>query len=305
MISFIMIAKNIANNLSKLKKKKVNFRQFLIKNSKFNQSKITRLSYDLQSGSYIKIHREIMKNKKKRHVWIDNMNRFLKYINDSNIKTILDFGTGEAIKLPYILKSKKKLNKLFACDISFNRLSVGYDFLKKKLKKKDLSKISLFCNNDFELPFKNNSIDMIVTSGVFENMSNNKVSKMIFELLRVSKKRLIFIEPKRSNITKKELSRMRKFKLNFNLNKILKKNKINFKEDAWNKEIIHENKTPYSMRIIDKKSKFFNRPNFYPKEEKCNLNSKSNFLYSKNGKLFPILNNIAIFRPLKDLNYFD
>ena len=59
------------------------------------------------------------------------------------------------------------------------------------------------------------------------------------------------------------------------------------------------------MRIIDKKSKFFNRPNFYPKEEKCNLNSKSNFLYSKNGKLFPILNNIAIFRPLKDLNYFD
>ena len=85
---------------------------------------------------------------------------------------------------------------------------------------------------------------------------------------------------------------MRKFKLNFNLNKILKKNKINFKEDAWNKEIIHENKTPYSMRIIDKKSKFFNRPNFYPKEEKCNLNSKSNFLYSKNGKLFP--NNVKL-----------
>ena len=51
------------------------------------------------------------------------------------IKTILDFGTGEGTKLPYILKFNKNVKKIYACDISFNRLRYANDFLKKNLNK--------------------------------------------------------------------------------------------------------------------------------------------------------------------------
>ena len=129
------------------------------------------------------------------------MNRLFKHVKNKNVKTILDFGTGEGTKLIDILKYKKKLKTLFACDISFNRLCVGYDYLKKNLKKRDFSKISLFCNDDSVLPFKKNSIDIIITFGVFENMNNKKMNETILELFRVSKKKLILIEPRNKNIS--------------------------------------------------------------------------------------------------------
>lgn len=299
-----MLIKNKKINLSKLKKKKINYRKYLINNTNFNISKITRLSYDLQSGSYIESHKKIMKNKTIHPYFFENMKKISKYINNKNVKTILDFGTGEGIKLPHILKYSNQLEKIFACDISFNRLSVGYDYLKKELKKKELSKIFLFCNKDYELPFKKNSIDVVLTSGVFENMSNNKMTETILELLRISKKGLILVEPKDNSITKTEFKRMKKFKINYNLNKILKKNKINYKEDTWNKiSKSHDNETPYSIRIIDKKSKFVNNPGYYLKEENYALKRINNFFYTKYGKIIPILNNITIFRSLKDLNY--
>lgn len=287
--------------LSNLKKKKINYREYLIKNTKLSIAQITSLSYDLQSGSYIKLHKKLLKGKKK-NIYLENMKRLFKYIKSENFKTILDFGTGEATKLPSILKYKKKLKKLYACDVSFNRLCEGYNYLKKELKKNELSKIFLFCNKDFELPFKANSIDVVLTFGVFENMTNKKMNDMFLELLRVSKKRLILVEPRNSNITDTELQRMKKFKLNFNLNKILKNNNIIFVEDSWSKSI--KDATPYSIRIIDKYSKSSNDIKFYLKNENYPLEKIDNFFSNKFGKIIPIINNITIFRSLKNLYYF-
>mgnify|MGYP003986484819 CR=1 FL=1 len=287
-------------NLRKLKKK-INFREYLIKNTGLSLSKITRISYDLQSGSYTKIYNRLHKDKNK-HMHLDNMKNLSKYLKNKDLKTILDFGTGEGNKLPYILRSNKEIKKIFACDVSFNRLCVGHDFLKKELNQKELSKVILFCNEDFELPFKNSSLDVVYTSGVLENMSTKKMNEMILELLRVTKKRLILIEPRKKNITKTDLLRMKKFKLNFNVNNVLKKNKIKFKEDKWHS--IRSVQTPYSIRIIDKKTKSFNESNFYIKNENYPFFKKNNFLYNKLGKIIPLLNHIAIFRPLSDLYFF-
>ena len=288
-------------NLVNLKKKKINYREFLVKNTQLSISEITRLSYDLQSGTYVKFYNKLKTNKN-IYIYNSNMKNLSKYINNKKIQTLLDFGTGEGTKLPYILKHNKQLKKIFACDVSFNRLSVGYDFLKKELKKEDLSKVTLFCNENFELPFKNNSIDLVFTGGVLENMSNNKMDNMILELLRVTKKRLILLEPRIDNISITDLRRMKKFKLNFNLNKILKKNKINFIEDVWSK--LEDNNSPYSIRIIDKKTKSSKDQNFYLKNENYPLRKMNNFFYSKFGKIIPILNNIVIFRSFKNLYYF-
>ena len=295
-----MINKNL--NLNKLKQKQINFRKFLIKNTNLNISEITRLSYDLQSGSYIKSYNILKKNKKKYNIFYENMKNLIKNIKGKEVKTILDFGTGEGIKLPYILRFSKKIKKIYACDISFNRLCYAYDFLKKELSQKKLSKIFLFCNKDFELPFKSNSIDVVYVTGVLENMSNRRMNDLILELLRVTKKRLILNEPRKNDITKTDLIRLKKYKLNFNLNYILKKNKIHFKEIKWHP--IEANRTKYSMRIINKNAKSLNDTKLYLKNENYPLIKKDNFFYSRSGKIFPVLNQITIFRPLKDLNFF-
>ena len=54
-----------------------------------------------------------------------------------NVKTILDFGCGELTTSAYIFKNlNHKIKKYYANDVSFNRLLVGSNELKKNLLKK-------------------------------------------------------------------------------------------------------------------------------------------------------------------------
>ena len=289
--------KNSNLNLSKLRTRNINYRKYFIKNTKLSISEITRLSYDLQSGDYIKNYKILKRNKKNYKIFQKNMKELNERINLKKIKTILDFGTGEGTKLPYILKFNKNVKNIYACDISFNRLCYANDFIKKNLTKKEISKLSIFCNKDFELPFKSNSIDIVVTNAVFENLSNKNMNKLLLELFRVTQKRLILTEPVKSNS-----SRLKQLQLNFNLNYYLKKNKINFKEYMWHR--INKNKTKYSMRVIDKKTIYHNDSKFYLKDKKISFHKKGKFFYDKTGKIIPIIGDITIFRPLEDINYF-
>ena len=288
--------KKLNLNLIKLKTKNINYRKYLIKKTKLRISTITRLSYDLQSGNYIKNYKILKRNKKNYKIFLKNIKNLNEKIKLKNIKTILDFGTGEGIKLPYLLRFNKSVKKIYACDISFNRLYYAKVFLKRRLNKREMSKLSLFCNKDFELPFKSNSIDVIFTSGVLENLSNKNMNKLLLELFRVTRKRLILIEP-----IKDKLSRLKQHQLNFNLNYYLKKNKINFNEYIWQR--IDQKKTKYSMRVINKKIIYQNNPKFYLEDRKLSLHKKDNFFYDKTGKIIPVLDEITIFRPLEDLNF--
>lgn len=288
--------KKLNLNLIKLKTKNINYRKYLIKKTKLRISTITRLSYDLQSGNYIKNYKILKKNKKNYKIFLKNIKNLNEKIKLKNIKTILDFGTGEGIKLPYLLRFNKSVKKIYACDISFNRLYYAKVFLKRRLNKREMSKLSLFCNKDFELPFKSSSIDVIFTSGVLENLSNKNMNKLLLELFRVTRKRLILIEP-----IKDKLSRLKQHQLNFNLNYYLKKNKINFNEYIWQR--IDQKKTKYSMRVINKKIIYQNNPKFYLEDRNLSLHKKDNFFYDKTGKIIPVLDEITIFRPLEDLNF--
>ena len=130
------------------------------------------------------------------------------------------------------------------------------------------------------------------------------MNDIVLELLRVTKKKLILIEPRKKNISKVEFKRMQKLKLNYNLDNILIKNKINFIEDEWNK--YYQTRTPYSMRIINKKTKQKkNNSKFYPKNENYPLIRRNNFFFNQSGKIFPIINNVSIFRNLDSLNYIE
>lgn len=278
--------------LKKKFKKNQNLQLFL-KKKKFTELEKIKMSYDVQSGSYLKFAKKTSKNKVKNVYYplVKNIKKeFTKF------ETILDFGCGELNTSYYIFNylNHKKL-KYFANDISLNRLFVGQKFLKEKLKKKNFNKFNLFCNSNFNLPFKNNSIDLVLTVHALESNNNNK-KKLINELLRVCRKGVIFMEPDYENSNKEQKKRMNKFNYIRGIKKLINNKKFSLKIIQ---KIHHMNKQNKSSIFIIKRKQTLNyrsSANFVDPQTHEKLKLISNFLYNKNNfRVFPVINNINLF----------
>ncbi len=272
-------------------KKKQNI-QLSLKNKNFSNSEIIKLAYDVQSGSYIKFFKNLNK-KKKANVYFP----LIKAINNNfkNIKTILDFGCGELTTSLYIFKNlKHKIKKYYANDISLNRLLVGYNELKKKLSKKNYNKFKIFCNSGNNLPFKDNSIDLILTVHALEP-NNQYKNQILNELLRVSKFGVILMEPHYEISDIKQKKRMIKFNYIRGIEKILKLRKIKYQ--IIKKQFHLNNLNKSSIFVLKNNStKKKQNDNFVDPITKNNLIKKNNFLYSKKTlRAFPIINDIVLF----------
>ena len=122
--------------LRKIYLKGININQYLRKFSNIREKEIIKLSYDIQSGSYVKKF-----NYKKSKTAI---NELILEVKNSNFNSLLDFGCGELTNFYTLIKNincKKK--KFFAFDLSFSRISEGINFLKKK---KYFFGFKLFCS---------------------------------------------------------------------------------------------------------------------------------------------------------------
>ena len=284
--------------LKKLYNSDININRYLRKNTNLNEADIIRLSYDLQTNSYIKIFNERKK--------ISVLKGVIDEINKTNSSTILDFGCGDLTSFYTIAKKIKKNKKkiYYACDISLSRIFPGVNFLKKKgmsLKNK-----FFFVNQNHKLPFADSSIDIIVTCHSIEP-NKTKASLIIKELYRVAKKKLILLEPDNNlvknkypkKLKRKILLRMRKNNYVKNIGNILKKFKFNFKvvENEFNATKLN----PASIFIVKKgkteknnKSKFCNPSELTNKDV---LKKEDHFYFSEtSGEIFPIINNIVLFK---------
>lgn len=285
------IISNTYKLLQEKYKKKQNIQLFL-KNKTFSNREIIKLAYDIQSGSYIKFFKKLTREKK-----VNVYFPLIKAINDNfkNVKTILDFGCGELTTSAYIFKNlNHKIKKYYANDVSFNRLLVGSNELKKKLTKKNYNKFKIFCNSDNNLPFKDKSIDLVLTVHALE--PNNQYKYKIFnELLRVSKLGIILMEPHYEISDVKQKKRMIKFDYIRGIEKILRLKKIKY----------HIIEKKFHLNNLNKSSIFVLKNNLTKKKQhdnfvdpikKNDLIKKDNFLYSKKTfRAFPIINDIAIF----------
>ena len=285
------IISNTYKLLQEKYKKKQNIQLFL-KNKTFSNREIIKLAYDIQSGSYIKFFKKLTREKK-----VNVYFPLIKAINDNfkNVKTILDFGCGELTTSAYIFKNlNHKIKKYYANDVSFNRLLVGSNELKKKLTKKNYNKFKIFCNSDNNLPFKDKSIDLVLTVHALE--PNNQYKYKIFnELLRVSKLGIILMEPHYEISDVKQKKRMIKFDYIRGIEKILRLKKIKY----------HIIEKKFHLNNLNKSSIFILKNNLTKKKQhdnfvdpikKNDLIKKDNFLYSKKTfRAFPIINDIAIF----------
>ena len=95
--------------LKKLYSKNININQYLRKKTNLNEDQIVKLSYDMQTGSYIKNY-----NYKKSSKVLKNL---IQEINSTKFETLLDFGSGELTNFYALTKNIKNKNKkfFFAC----------------------------------------------------------------------------------------------------------------------------------------------------------------------------------------------
>ena len=202
-----MNSKNIINKLRTEKEATSNELEWILK------------SYDEQSGSYIeasndnslteRYHIDGVRTKMKRSDFYRLHGEELsKIINNFNYKSLLEVGVGEATKLMYIIKNKPSKDIDYSgLDISLSRISYGKEYLENN----NCSYKDLLVGDMFNIPYDNDSFDIVYTSHAIES-NTNKSLDALNELYRVTKKYLILVEPDYKLGNKETREWMRKHK---------------------------------------------------------------------------------------------
>ena len=270
--------------LKKIYFKGENINQYLRKKTNLSEIEIIKLSYDIQSGSYVKNY-NYLKSKKV-------LSQLIKEINSTNYNSLMDFGCGELTNFYTLINNTKIRNKtFFAYDLSLSRIIEGKKFLDNKKKK---IKLKLFVNNSLNIPLPDNSIDLITSCHALEPNKKN-IYKILKELWRVSKKKLILLEP--HNRLGNKLTKQRHKEHNYILNLENKIKKITSNYKIINNKINFNPLNPASIFVLEKNSNKSNKFNFLnPKDSNDILKKRKNFFYSKKtGQIFPIIHDITIF----------
>lgn len=171
-------------------------------NFKRNTLEMIMISYDFQSGSYIK---ETKENSTFNEKYTKAIARV---INGLDIKydSILEVGVGEATTLANLVpKLEIAPKKIYGFDLSWSRIRYAIEYARKKKIKSSL----LFVADLFDIPLADNSIDIVYTSHSIEPNSG-KEKKALRELIRVTKQYLVLLEPAYEFASLKARKRMEK-----------------------------------------------------------------------------------------------
>lgn len=256
-------------------------------------SEIIEVAYDLQAGSYIKF---VKSNRKKVECYTSEISEIL---NSHLVKgdSLLDVGTGEITTLTLVLnKIDIKLSNILAFDLSLSRLSKGLKFYNEN--KNSETFIKIFCADIKEIPLHENCVDVITSSHALEPNGKN-LNKILAELFRITKKKLVLFEPSYELNSKEGRARMDKFGYIKNIEgdvvklggKILDIIPIN---NVYNKL------NPTACYVIEppkSKHKRLDLPTFCVPGTNFKLKNLGNFLLSKDtGLAFAVFDDIPILR---------
>lgn len=129
-------------------------------------------------------------------IFLDNfLNTVVKSIKHLNIDSVLDVGCGEGFTLVRLKKAK----------IGKNYEGIEADDQAIELSKKLYPSLNIKKGDIYDLPYKNNSFDLVVCTEVLEHLENPK--KAYKELLRVSKKYVLLSVPNEPWFTFQRMAR--------------------------------------------------------------------------------------------------
>ncbi len=255
-----------------------------INNNKLNTIEDILISYDFQSGSYIKEFSNTPEYKDKYCTSLANI------IDDlGSFDSIIEVGVGEATTLNNLIRKLTNApSDIFGFDISWSRLKFAKEFLADF----ELKNITLFTANLFEIPLLDNSIDIVYTSHSIEP-NGGKEEEAIKELYRITGKYLILLEPSYEFANDKSRERMKEHGYVTNLYSTAKK--LGYKVIEHRLFEYSSNPlNPTGIMIIEKKSSTSNGPNLKCPISLSNLlKYNDSLLYSKDSFLaYPVIDGI-------------
>lgn len=157
-----------------------------LSNNEQNSLEDILISYDFQSGSYIKGYSN---NPEFKNNYSTSLAKVIENLTDFD--SIMEVGVGEATTLNTLIRKLSRIpTKILGFDISWSRLKFAKEFLADF----DMKDITLFTANLFEVPLLDNSVDIVYTSHSIEP-NGGKEKEALIELYRISRKYLILLEP--------------------------------------------------------------------------------------------------------------
>jgi ubiquinone/menaquinone biosynthesis C-methylase UbiE/uncharacterized protein YbaR (Trm112 family) len=161
-----------------------NIIQYIKSNTQLDPTEAILHSYDLQAGSYTYelAIAEIRSHKK------DVGLKLAEIFKELNVQSICEAGVGEATTLFHVLEYID-VTQTMGFDISMSRLLYGQQILKESQLKADL-----FCAELSHIPLASDSVECVYTFHSLE--PNGGIEKnLLTELMRITKKYLVLIEP--------------------------------------------------------------------------------------------------------------
>jgi ubiquinone/menaquinone biosynthesis C-methylase UbiE/uncharacterized protein YbaR (Trm112 family) len=170
----------------------------------YNTEQLVEISYDMQSGSYIKF---VLANAESERLYHQEMAGILgDYISEGDI--VVDVGTGEMTTLAGVaLNCYEKPALGYALDISLSRLLVGQKYLSETLPTTLTAKIRPVVSTLFHLPFADESVDLVWTNHALEPNGSREYDALA-ELARVTCKWMVLFEPSYEHNTEEGRQRM-------------------------------------------------------------------------------------------------
>lgn len=152
-----------------------------------NTDEIIEIAYDLQTGSYISAleKKEMAENKRK---YTEEIAKTM--LSFCKPASILEAGVGEATTLSGVLQKLDSGVESYGFDLSWSRVA----YAKGWLLSQGIDDTTLCTGNLFNIPFSDNSIDVVYTSHSVEP-NGGKEELILKELFRVTRKFLILLEP--------------------------------------------------------------------------------------------------------------
>lgn len=152
-----------------------------------NTPEIIEISYDLQTGSYIAAMQleELSKHKEQYSRELADI-----ILSLYEPKSILEAGVGEGTTLSTVLKNMQSEIRAYGFDLSWSRVA----YAKLWLNSKGFANTSLCTGDLSNIPFLDNSVDVVYTSHSIEPNGGNE-ENILRELYRVARKFLILLEP--------------------------------------------------------------------------------------------------------------
>lgn len=152
-----------------------------------NTPEIIEISYDIQTGSYIDamIGDHAIQEKKEYTDLITSV-----ILSLCKPESVLEAGIGEGTTLAGVLNSLGEGVRSYGFDLSWSRAA----YARKWLHKQGLTNTSLCTGDLCNIPFLDNSVDVVFTSHAIEP-NGGKEAEILRELYRITRKYLILLEP--------------------------------------------------------------------------------------------------------------